>query len=47
MLLEELLKISEQLKDEIGGHGINLVKSLSKKQLYVYKNHQSIITLIF
>lgn len=32
---------------KIGGHGINIVKNLSKKQKYTYHNNQSIITVIF
>ena len=34
-------------KTEIGGHGINIVKELSKKQSYKYQDKQSVIELIF
>lgn len=35
-------------KDEaIGGHGINIVKNITKNQKYAYKNNQSIITVVF
>ena len=36
-----------QENDKLGGHGINLVKSFTKKQKYTYKNNQSIISMIF
>ena len=32
---------------DIGGHGINIVKNITKKQDYKYQNNQSIIELIF
>ena len=40
------LKDKKKGKD-IGGHGINIVKNITKKQDYKYQNNQSIIDLIF
>ena len=34
-------------KKELGGHGISLVKNLSKKQDYKYKDEHSFITIVF
>ena len=38
---------SKANKDKLGGHGINLVKTLTKKQHYEYKNNKSVIALLF
>ena len=44
----ELKDKNKTSKDEqIGGHGINIIKSLSKKQKYEYKDSHTFITLIF
>ena len=42
----EELKGKKKTK-EIGGHGINIVKNITKKQSYKYVDNQSIIDLIF
>ena len=40
-------KAKEKNENEVGGHGINLVKNLTKKQTYTFKNNQSIIEIVF